>query len=703
MAKRKRRIRSVYFAREYWVPVILVFVILLVVSRLIILQVVQAADLKAKGIERRTADQTIYPERGIIFDAQGHILAQSIPAKEVYADPKTLNTLITKKQVKSSIAEIAEKLGAVLEIDPQEIEKKLSNDQSSWVSLAHHIDIGKVEEINNLKIPGIGYNDEEKRIYPMDKLCASVLGIVNMSGHGVEGLEASYDQELYGKVGYRSQEQDTGSSLIPETLHQIEPSQPGNNLTLTLDSTIQYCVEQTLDEVIGTTKCAKATIIAMDPMTGKILGMGSRPTFDPNNYQDSSPEDRRNLAIAMPYEPGSTFKVITASGALEDGVISPGERFNDPGYLRVGPRLITNWDSNVKAHGSLTFTEGMKVSSNVVLAQVGMKMGKDSFYTFLKAFGLGTKTGIDIAGEESGLLVDKDRAKDIDLATMSFGQANLVTPVQLLTAISAIANGGTLYKPYIVDKITTAEGELVRQNEPSAVRQVVSETTAAQVNAILEQVVSEGTGKLAIIPGVKVAGKTGTAQKVDPKTGGYSPSNYIASFAAYAPVENPKIAVLVVLDSPQGIVHQGGQLAAPRAKRILEEALQYFGVPVAEGTKNQLSVSSSDPAVRPAPKQVKPERTPLESEVVVPDLTGMSMRQAGETLSANGLHFNFSGSGLVNEQIPVGGSVVAKGTVVEVKYSSLSPETAKQAAEAVTEKDTDSENNQADAAAAAPE
>jgi stage V sporulation protein D (sporulation-specific penicillin-binding protein) len=673
LVSRKRK-KLKYFTREKWVPVILLFITSLVILRLFMLQVVQAADLKAKGIERRTTDQTIYPERGAIFDAQGHVLAQSIPVKEVYADPKTLNFLINKKQINSSIEEIAEKLATIIETKPQDIIDKLKKSDSSWVSLAHYVDITKVDEINKLEIPGIGFNDEQKRVYPMDKLSASVLGIVNMSGHGVEGIESFYDNELYGKTGYKSQENDTGSSFIPETLHQIDPPLPGNNLTLTLDSTIQYYIEQTLEELMSTAKCQKATIIAMDPMTGKILGMCSRPTFDPNNYSESTSDDRRNLAIGMSYEPGSTFKILTGSGALEEGVVSPGERFNDPGFLRVGPRLITNWDSSEKgSHGSPTFTEGMKLSSNVVLAQVGLNMGKEKFYTYLKAFGLGTKTGIDIAGEESGLLVSKDKATDIDLATMSFGQANLVTPIQLLTAISAIANGGTLYKPYIVDKITAPNGTLIRQNQPCAVRQVVSKTTANQMTNILEQVVSDGTGRLAIIPGVKVAGKTGTAQKVDPKTGCYSSTDFIASFTAFAPVENPKIAVLIVLDSPQGTVHQGGVLAAPKAKTLLEEALQYYGVPVAEDTKSTISVSSTDPAVRPAPKPLVPERTPLSGEVIVPDLTGLTMRQAGETLSKNELHFDFSGSGLVSEQTPASGKVVSKGTIVEVKFSQFAP------------------------------
>ena len=314
----------------------------------------------------------------------------------------------------------------------------------------------------------------------------------------------------------------------------------------------------------------------------------------------SPPDDRRNLAIGMSYEPGSTFKIITGSAALEEGVIHPDDTFSDPGYLRIPPRLITNWDSDQKPHGNPTFTQGMQLSSNVVLAQVGKKLGNSAFYTYLKAFGFGSKTGIDIAGEESGILVPQDKVREIDLATMSFGQANSVTPIQLLTAISAVANGGTLYRPYIVDKITTPDGQLVQQQKPTPIRQVISKATASQMTNILEQVVSDGTGHLAQIPGINVAGKTGTAQKVDPKTGGYSSTDYIASFAAFAPAEDPKIAVLIIIDTPKATEsHQGGTLGGPRAKAIIEGALQYYGFPVAKETQSTVTISPSDTAVRP--------------------------------------------------------------------------------------------------------
>jgi len=665
----KRTIR--YFSRDRWVHLVLLLVVTLVFSRLVTLQIIQADDLKAKGLERRTIDKSMRPDRGSIFDAQGNVLAQSIPVKEVYADPKTLSDLIVSKKFKGTKEAAAKELGSILDIKPQDILDKL-NKNLSWVSLAHQVTMQKADQIIALKIPGVGLSDEEKRVYPMGHFAASALGIVNREGHGVEGVESYYDKALFGMPGFKSQEQDTKARSILDALHQSDPTRPGNSISLTLDSTIQYFVEQQLDQLQQATKANSVTILAMDPMTGRILGMGSRPTFDPTEYDKATPDARRNLAIGMSYEPGSTFKIVTGSAALEERVISPSDTFADPGYLRIPPRLITNWDSDQKPHGNPTFTQGMQLSSNVVLAQVGMKLGRDSFYTYLKAFGFGTKTGIDISGEESGLLLPQDKIRDIDLATMSFGQANSVTPIQLLSAISAVANGGTLYRPYIVDKITTPEGQLVQQLKPTPIRQVITKATALQMTKILEQVVSDGTGHLAQIPGIKVAGKTGTAQKVDPKTGAYSATDFIASFTAYAPAEDPKIAVIVIIDTPKdGDSHQGGALGGPPSKAIIEGALQYFGYPVAKKTESTVTVSPSDSAVRPSPQPVIPERSPVGGEVIIPDLTGMTMRQVGDALAKSELHFNFTGSGLVNQQSPQAGKVVVKGTTVEVKFSSL--------------------------------
>jgi stage V sporulation protein D (sporulation-specific penicillin-binding protein) len=673
LKKRSKRKLS-YFSRERWVHLILLLMVTLVLARLVSLQIVQAADLKAKGIERRTIDRSLQPERGTIFDAQGNVLAQSIPVKEVYADPNTLNELILKKQYKKTKEEVAEEIASILDLNSQDILDKL-NKNLQWISLAHQVDIHKADQIMALKIPGVGLYEEAKRVYPMGNFAASVLGIVKQDGHGVEGVEYYYDKELYGKPGFKSQEQDIKARSILDALRQSEPSSPGNSLTLCIDSTIQYLVEQQLDDLQQTTKANSVTILAMDPKTGRVLAMGSRPSFDPSEYAKAKPEDRRNLAIGMSYEPGSTFKIITGSAALEEGVVQPGDTFSDPGYLKIPPRVITNWDSDQRPHGNPTFTEGMQLSSNVVLAQVGLKLGKEPFYTYLKAFGFGSKTGIDISGEESGLLLPYDKVRDIDLATMSFGQTNSVTPIQLLTAICAVANGGILYRPYIVDKITTPDGQLVQQQNPTPVRQVLTKATAMQMTRILEQVVIDGTGQLAKIPGVNVAGKTGTAQKVEPGTGRYSSTDFIASFAAYAPAEDPKIAVLVIVDSPkEGESHQGGTLCAPRAKAIIEGALQYYGYPVANDTESTVTLSPEESVIRPSPKPVVPERSPVSGEVVVPDLTGLTIREVGNTLAKSELHYNFTGSGLVYQQSPEAGKVVVKGTTIEVKFSPLNAE-----------------------------
>jgi len=660
-----------YFARERWIYIQLTLIVLLILGRLVWMQVYQAETLSAMGLDRRMISQNLPPERGIIYDNKGNVLSRSTLVQEVYADPRTLTQLISKHQyTKMSKDEIAQKLGNLLGQDPKTILGKLNLDLQ-WVSLSHQVERDKTDQIRQLKIPGIGFTDEQKRVYMLNSWAASVLGFVNMTGHGVGGIEAYYDKVLYGTPGFSVTEGDSNHQVILDTPSQMKPPQPGDNLTLTLNITIQSLIEQQLDNLEKATQAKSVTILAMDPKTGKLLGMGARPTFNPNDYAKSTPDDWVNRAISMNYEPGSTFKIVTGSAALEEGVISPNELFSDPGYLRVGPRIIENWDCGLRPAGAISFTQGMELSSNVVLAQVGQKLGLLNFYKYLRAFGFGVKTGVDIAGEESGLLVPQAKARDVELATMSFGQSNMVTPIQLMTAFCAVANGGTLYKPYVVDKITDSTGNIIQQNQPTVVRKVISKVTADQMTNVLEHVVTDGTGHLAAIPGINVAGKSGTAQKVDPKTGQYSTIDFISSFEAYAPAENPMIAVLVVVDSPKGGEHEGGPLCSPYAKTIIQGALQEYNIPVAGDTQNSVSVTMNDIPVRPAPKSVTPERQPLADEAVVPDLTGMTIRQVGETLQKVGLHFNFNGSGLACQQSLPRGKVVVKGTSLDVKFSPL--------------------------------
>ncbi|HHV64176.1 MAG TPA: PASTA domain-containing protein [Peptococcaceae bacterium] len=662
--------RAIYFHREWVIYILLIIIALAIFGKLVYYHIINASELKARAATLRVNSQTMIYERGVITDSQGNILAKSVPAKDIYADPnlltKTLGKNLSESELNNKLQEIAKELGDILNKDPENI-LALLNQDVSWVSLARQVDINIAKQISELKVPGIGFTDTYKRVYPTGTMASSVLGIVNMAGDGVEGLEYYYNGELKGEKRFQTQADSNQNNSGNKT----DFIKTGYNLTLTLDSTIQHLVEQELDKIIEECNPKRAVILAMDPMTGKILGMGSRPTFDPNNYTNTKETDRKNLALSMIYEPGSTFKIITGAAALEENIITPEQIFSDPGYLIVGSRKITNWDSDRKAHGDISFIEGMKLSSNVVLAQVGKLLGKDVFYTYLKSFGFGSKTKIDIAGEEQGLLVDQKIVKELELATMSFGQANLVTPIQLLTAICAVANGGNLYQPYILDRISSKDGEILFVNGPKLVRKVISETTSRTMSNILVEVVESGTGSRAKIPGIKVAGKTGTAQKINPETGIYSETDFIVSFVGYAPADNPKIAVLVVIDTPKAEIVQGGILAGPHVKTIIENTLQYFGIPVASGTPSDIhnlglgETSQKDSSPEPA----TPEQIAGEGEVVVPNLIGLTMRQAGEQLGRLDLRYKFIGSGLVTQQFPEPGKIVNKGDTIEVIFS----------------------------------
>ncbi|EGW41095.1 penicillin-binding transpeptidase domain-containing protein [Desulfosporosinus sp. OT] len=670
---KKKKWKLAYFSREFLVYIPLVFIVICIVGRLFYMQVYNSDTLTAKGISNRTTSQTLLPERGTISDSKGNVLSRSVLAQEVYANPRGLTTLIqTKKFTRMTKEEIAKSLGEILGQDSKSILAKLNKDVL-WINIARQVDLEKIEQIRKLKLPGFGYANESKRIYPLGTWASSVLGFVNQTGHGIGGIEAYYDKTLYGTAGQSMSEKTTSRQEILDANSSIEPPRHGNNLELTLNTKIQTIIEQQLVALQTTTQAESVTILAMDPQTGKILGMGTTPSFDPNKYGEVAPELWTNRAISMNYEPGSTFKIVTGSAGLEEGLISPNELFVDPGYITLGNRTIRNWDFGVRPAGSITFTQGMEQSSNVVMSQMSLRLGATNFYKYLRAFGFGEKTGIDIAGEERGLLVPQQSVKDIDLATMSFGQSNLVTPIQLLTTLCAIVNGGTLYKPYVVDKITTPDGVLVQQNQPTVIRKVISKSTSDEMVKMMESVVINGTGKLTIIPGIRVGGKSGTAQKIDHVTRSYSPTSFIASFEAFAPVDNPKIAVLVIADSPKGVEYEGGPLCSPVAKIILQGALEEFNVPFSNDTKSTILVTEKDVPVRPVTSPSVPERPPLASEVVVPNLIGMTMRQVGETVSKSELHFNFNGSGLAIEQDPVGGKVVAKGVIVEVKFAPLPP------------------------------
>ena len=407
------------------------------------------------------------------------------------------------------------------------------------------------------------------------------------------------------------------------------------------------------------------TCVVMDPKTGEILAMASRPSYNPNRFWDYQPEVWKNKAVSFIYEPGSTFKSVVAAAALQEKVVSPNQVFVDPGYVMVSGRRIQNWSGT--SFGTVTFTDVVKQSLNTGFAQVGLRLGAHKLTEYAKLFGFGTPTGIELPGEESGLLFNPDDMRDSDTATMSIGQSIAVTPLQLITAMSAIANDGVLLKPHIVKTITNADGSVYEEKGTTEVRRTIESATDKTLVGLLEQVVASGGGKKAAVKGYRIAGKTGTAQKIRPDGTGYMDGRYIASFCGFAPVEDPRVTVLVIIDDPGTGNYYGGQIAAPVAKRIFTQLFRYMHIE-----------PSSDPfaGMNQKAAQTKPKTTATytgevpEGKVVVPDFSGKSLREAAQLASERGLNCDPEGSGYaVSQNIPAN-TLVDKGTSVTVTFQS---------------------------------
>lgn len=671
----------------------------LLVVRTAWIQFVMGKELQAKAIDSRLRNIDVKAKRGIIYDRNGSPLAISVSADSVYAVPSQVRR-------SNQLEEIAEALAEVLELNKEDVIEKL-NKRIAFEWIKRRIPDEKIKQLKELDLPGINFVEENQRYYPKGKLAAHILGFAGIDNQGLNGVELTFDKELRGASGKIMIEYDAGGREIPNAMHQYIPPIDGNSIYLTIDETIQYVVEREIDQMMKIKQAKKAAVLVMDVKTGDILGMASRPVFDPNNYAEYDQGTWRNFALTDAYEPGSTFKPVVAAGAMEENIVKATDRFYDPGYIKVGKETIKCWSRT--PHGSQSFIEGVQNSCNPVFVTVGLRMGKDNFYKYLNGFGFGAKTGIDLPGEATGILVPRSRTKDIDLATMSIGQANAVTPIQLVRAVAAIANDGWLMKPQLVKEIRDFEGKLVRELEPEPIRQVISQQTSKELRDILESVVTEGTGRNAYLEGYKVAGKTGTAQKILPG-GGYSSSEYIASFVGFAPADEPRIAVLVVVDAPQG-VYYGGQVAAPVFKNVILDSLRYLEVPpelkngviieekkitvpdiktknIAQATKElkalgfKVQVEGQGEAII---TQLPPAGTEISkgsnvvlytqdsesNQIVVPDLTGRTIKEASKILSDIGLGMAPQGSGLAALQEPYPGTKVDEGTVIKIQF--LSP------------------------------
>ena len=535
-------------------------VIAILCCRLGYLQLYKSNWLTENATDQRIRYIPVEPRRGIIYDRNGKELAVSNSIESVYAIPTEI------KDVKNTAASLA----AILSFDENKLEGKLKKRQAfTWV--ARKISKEQAEAIRKLDIKGIGLTEEGDRYYPNEKIASHVIGFTGLDSQGLDGVELTFDKYLKGEKGRIIIEYDGGGREIPYAEHRYIAPTTGNSIYLTIDIVIQKIIERELDKLMQETGAKTATIIAMEPSTGEILALANRPNYNPNNFGDYDPKNWRNIAISNAFEPGSTFKILTTTAALGEKIVTERDGFFDSGSINVQGRTIHCWKHG--GHGSQTFKEVVENSCNTGFVTVGLKLGVDSFYHYLDDFGLGKLTDVDLPGESKGILIKKSKVQPINLATMAMGQSIAVTPIQLITAVSASINGGKYLKPQIVKLVKDVNGNAIETNSTQVLRQVVSEDVSERVRTILESVVANGTGKSAYIEGLRIGGKTGTAQKVG--QGGYMEGKYIASFIGFVPANNPKIVIMIAIDEPEGLYY-GGQIAAPVFKNIMQDVRRYL-------------------------------------------------------------------------------------------------------------------------------
>jgi len=541
---------------------------LLLMSKLFYVQVMQNNFLGDKAEVAHTLERSITPPRGTITDRHGVTLAGNRNLDRLYADPSNIR--------EDEAGKIAEQLAHILKLPAAELEVKLRQD-GQWVSLATRLTLQQSEAVRALDIYGLGLEPLPARVYPNGSLASHILGFANFENQGSYGVEGKYNEFLQGAPGKMRAEQDNSGNWLAIARQQIVPPESGADVQLTIDSTIQYYAEDELARTMKEQRAKGGTIIVLRPETGEVLAMASAPGYEPEKFNEQKDPSRFvNPAISQLYEPGSTFKIITMATGLAEGVITPDTRINDRGYVNVDGYTVHNWDG--RPHPNESMTEVLMNSANVGAAYVSTKVGKEAFYRRLRDFGLGSPTGIDLQGETDGMLIlpTNPSWSPINLYTNGYGQGIGVTPMQLITAEAAVANGGLLMRPYVVSKIVR-DGQVVRENKPTVVRRVLKPEVATTLKGMMQTVVEEGEYQVARLDGYTIGGKTGTSS-IPSKTGGYDPKLTIASFVGYSPVKNPKFIVLVKIDQPRKSPW-GSEVAAPAFKNLARRLYAYMNIP----------------------------------------------------------------------------------------------------------------------------
>ncbi len=636
------------------------FLFLVVFWRAYQLQVLQSQRLAAMAERQSQRIVQLIPKRGIIYDRKKEEMAISVEVDSVFAQPGKVE----------DIREVARKVAPLLGKKPAGLLSKLKGEET-FVWLQRGITPEQRRAIERYDFSGVAFLKETKRFYPQEELGVHVVGFAGVDAQGLEGVEVGYDEFIGGEPGYIVISRDAlGRSISPQTAPSRQ-SLDGGDVILTIDKNIQYVVEKELKRAVQACSANGGMALAMNPKTGEILALALQPSFDPNHFSTVPPQIRKNRAVTDSFEPGSTLKVFLLAAALEEQAAAPKEMFFcENGAYTVGGKVI----HDAHRHGWLSLADIIKVSSNIGASKVGRKLGRTKLHRYLKNFGFGAKTGVDLPGEVSGFLASPRTWSEVGLANISFGQGVSTTALQLTAALAAVANGGVLMKPYAVKAVLDSNGNFLQENRPKVIRRVISPETAGTVARILKTVMDEGgTGKAARLQGYESAGKTGTAQKALTNGRGYSDKR-IGSFFGFAPADNPQVVITIVIDEPQGTSY-GGLVAGPAFKAIGEQILPYMGV-YPKGVTYLAKVGGG----MTLPKEQATPRPPLqlasvessEEPGVMPDFSGKSLRQVVLTAQRLGLDLKLVGSGKAVSQNPPPGYVLQGQTRGVVKFSPAS-------------------------------
>ncbi len=622
---------------------------LIIALRLMYLQVIERKDFLK--LSARQSERTIKldPRRGSILDRDGAPLALSVEAESIYAVPQDIE----------DPERTATALGRILALDAgsrRELLAKLQKPSAfEWVR--RKVDPVTAADVRALQFDGIGLLRETRRYYPQRELASQVLGWVGVDNAGMSGIEYGFDETIRGRAQKVVVQTDARRRPVE---HIEKPSTEGHTVVLTIDSPLQFVVETELARAVAETQSAAGVAVVLDPWTGEVLAMAGRPTFNPNKVPASAPQRWRNRAVADAYEPGSIFKLVTAAAGLQEKVVETEETLDcGNGSFEINGTRINDH----AVFDRLTFRMAVARSSDIGMIRVAQRLGQKTFYRYIRDFGFGAPTGIELPGESVGLLRPTEKWSALSLPSMSFGQEVGVTALQMALATAAVANGGYLMKPLIVRRVEDPSGGVVKEFKPLAVRRVLDESTTDTLTDILKTVVKEGTGRRAQIAGYTVAGKTGTAQKLD-AAGRYSMTDHVASFIGFVPASNPAFVILTSLDTPQGPHNQGGDVAAPLFARIAQAGLRFRAV-APEDPDRVLRVSSyATGAAMPAayrPGPLPPPAAETTDPRLMPDLSGRSARDAALAAARRGLVVELSGSGRVISQSPPAGAEIEPG------------------------------------------